>query len=123
LGLATFARRIVVRGIETLLVYADARDGAGLINTAWLPGIISQRSRIANNLVREIADAAHSLSQSDACPIFGNDTPPLPATPDSDGWLCCPNCDWRFNVNDRYDWTGERHIRCGQQLELVTRGA
>jgi len=122
IGLVAFGRRVIVRN-NSLLLYATPRDGTGLANTSRLPPLLSRRSRLADSLVREIANAAQSLSESDDCPYFGNDTPPMTATPNDNGWLRCPNCNWRFNVNDRDDWTGNRHVRCGQRLEMVDKNA
>lgn len=70
-GIATFARRIAIGDVQSLLLLADAEQGTVLLNTSWLPGFMSRDSLAANHLVREIAIAAQTLSQSEDGPYFG----------------------------------------------------
>lgn len=53
---------------------------------------------------------------------FENDATPATVSCDSDGWLTCPACGWRFNVKDKNVWTGQRHIKgraiCGQRINI-----
>jgi hypothetical protein len=35
-----------------------------------------------------------------------------------DDWVKCPKCGISFNLRDRTQWTGQRHLTCGQRLEI-----
>lgn len=51
--------------------------------------------------------------------FFDNDAEPVAATVSATGYAQCPCCGWKFSVKDRDRWTGRRHIRCGQKINLV----
>ncbi len=38
--------------------------------------------------------------------------------PDTEGWIKCPNCNFRFKLSDANAWDGERHKRCMQLLTI-----
>jgi hypothetical protein len=40
----------------------------------------------------------------------------LTANVDSDGWMRCPSCGFRFTIRDKNAWDGQRHKRCGTYL-------
>ena len=52
-------------------------------------------------------------------PYFPHELPEATAHTDAEGWLTCPNCNWRFTTRDRHAWTGRRHLRCGQRINVV----
>jgi hypothetical protein len=52
-------------------------------------------------------------------PFFSNNELEMSAYPDSEGWLTCPACQWRFTIHDRRAWTGRRHMRCGQKIKVI----
>ncbi|HVF10677.1 MAG TPA: hypothetical protein VNA16_07735, partial [Abditibacteriaceae bacterium] len=52
---------------------------------------------------------------------FDNDAPAIDAVVDTEGWLKCPCCGWRFTIKDKNVWTGRRHKRCGQKINMVNR--
>lgn len=43
---------------------------------------------------------------------------PLPTRASEEGWVDCPHCGFRFKADDVRAWTGDRHARCGQRLDL-----
>ena len=50
---------------------------------------------------------------------FENDTPAIDVKADEDGWVKCPCCRWKFTIRDLNVWTGRRHKRCGQKLNVI----
>ncbi len=36
-----------------------------------------------------------------------------------DNWIKCPNCSFRFCLNNLGSWSGQRHRRCGQRLKII----
>ena len=50
---------------------------------------------------------------------FENDAPVQRAARDADGWIRCPGCGHQFSTADAHAWTGLRHVRCGQRIEIV----
>ena len=52
-------------------------------------------------------------------PYFHHDLPEVEAHADAEGWLTCPNCNWRFTTRDRHAWTGRRHLRCGLRIRFL----
>lgn len=54
-------------------------------------------------------------------PFFRNNADFIDANVDDQGWVTCPGCNQRFNVNNPRKWTGRRHWGksiCGQKLRL-----
>ena len=49
----------------------------------------------------------------------GNDAPIIDVKTNSEGWIKCPCCSWRFTIKDPEVWTGSRHKRCGQRLNVL----
>jgi len=47
--------------------------------------------------------------------IPDNDNPPAHTTPYRENWVKCPQCRWRFPLEEPY-WNGERHRPCGQRI-------
>lgn len=45
--------------------------------------------------------------------------PAQSAEPDASGWVTCPGCAFRFSSSDSVAWTGRRHRRCGQRIDLA----
>ena len=46
-----------------------------------------------------------------------NDNPPMEGTPFEPDWVRCPNCRRGFRLSSG-EWTGQRHRRCGQLLNI-----
>ena len=77
----------------------------------------------------EYGPGVHYQVECDACSgtgttgqrvrYFDNDAPIAEVNVESDGWLTCPCCGWRFSLNDRNVWSGLRHVRCGQRIRPV----
>ncbi len=51
-------------------------------------------------------------------PYFDNVAPAMDVKARDDGWAKCPRCGWRFSLSDAAVWTGLRHKRCGQKLNV-----
>ncbi len=57
---------------------------------------------------------------------FDNTSQPIDVCCDSNGYLTCPACNWRFAAKDNSVWTGQRHITgggskgriCGQRINI-----
>jgi hypothetical protein len=47
-----------------------------------------------------------------------NNNPPMDSILRADGWLRCPNCGWKFTINDPFAWNGRMHSKCGQRLNV-----
>jgi hypothetical protein len=43
----------------------------------------------------------------------------MPAKLFDSSWVKCPRCGLRFDTEDLQSWTGKRHRRCGQLLDLT----
>jgi hypothetical protein len=41
-----------------------------------------------------------------------------PVMPDSEGWIRCPNCKYKFKLSDPNAWDGKKHKRCLQPLRI-----
>lgn len=54
----------------------------------------------------------------EAEPYIAQGWPAADATADGGGWVRCPRCGWRFTVRDGRAWTGRRHLRCGQRINV-----
>ena len=52
-------------------------------------------------------------------PFFADDAPAVDVVVRPDGWLKCPRCGKHFSSGDQNVWTGRRHKRCGQKLNLL----
>jgi hypothetical protein len=92
----------------------------------------SGRGHTCEHLVERTAEGLSVMYSTDDCPdcggsgtneeltrYFSNDAPPLDAVANEEGWLKCPSCGWRFSTKDKNVWTGRRHIRCGQKLNII----
>jgi len=48
-----------------------------------------------------------------------NDNPEREAAPDTNGWVLCPCCGYRFKATDWGAFKEGRHRRCGQALRIT----
>ena len=53
---------------------------------------------------------------------FDNDQPAMVAELDESKWFRCPNCNKRVASYDKHNWTGKRHMKCGQKIILKEKG-
>lgn len=51
---------------------------------------------------------------------FDNNEPIRFVCLNSYGWVTCPYCNFTFSPSDKDAWSGLRHFRCGQRLEIVS---
>ncbi|HZH16690.1 MAG TPA: hypothetical protein VE057_20215 [Archangium sp.] len=58
---------------------------------------------------------------TEVVPYFADTGPEAEAVVDEHGWLTCPRCERRFSTRYRQNWTGRRHLTCGQAIRLVHR--
>lgn len=52
-------------------------------------------------------------------PFFENQSPAIDVEANNENWVKCPLCGWKFSVQDSSVWTGRRHKRCGQKLNVI----
>lgn len=116
-GLVNFGRCLTVRKASVLLLANP--QGTMVLNQCLLPAVLSRRSRDANDLVKRIATAVETLSNSGECPSFGNHDPPLEARANVHGWLACPGCGLRFSLEDPDFIRQQRCDRCGQRIVAI----
>ena len=122
LGLNSVARKVQV-GNNKCLILRLSPQGTFLQNLSLFPPFASRKSRIANQLVIDIAETTQELTQSSDCPSFGDENPVLVSTPNEFGWVKCPGCNKKFMLTDGNMWDGQRHYGCGQRIQLQTTDA
>jgi len=71
--------------------------------------------------------SSHSIALKAKCPncqkltvaepwVPDNDNEPLLVLPFASSWVKCPQCGWKFSLEEPTSWSGERHLKCGQRL-------
>lgn len=87
--------------------------GTGHVGESW----VEDGSPVEANVLCTSCGGSGVTGQAE--PYFPHDVPEKTTHADAEGWLTCPNCNWRFTTRDPRAWTGRRHLRCGQRINVV----
>lgn len=85
-----------------------------VLSTSYHPGDSPDESLIHYLAVCSTCCGLKTTGHS--VPYFDNNAEPLEAVLRSSGRTLCPFCKKNFNTKNACEWTGRRHISCGQKL-------
>ncbi|MGI8668744.1 MAG: hypothetical protein ACR2J3_02735 [Aridibacter sp.] len=78
--------------------------------------------RFGNDILEKTLEKAKSIWESKLyipSEPFENENEEIIASPNSFGWIKCPNCNKSFKISGVDSWNGKIHLSCRQKIKII----